>query len=61
MLNEGYNNNHVKNNAQMSDGFTNSYDFGGSAHSTRFAKKYADRGTMNRAGNLRFISKGDER
>jgi hypothetical protein len=61
MMHQGYNNNHVKNNARTSDGFTNSYDYGDSAHAQRFTKTYASRDTMNRAGNLRFISKTDER
>jgi len=61
MMSNGYNNNHVKNNVQNSDVFANDSNDKNMRHVGRFKANYADRGTMERMGNQRFVSRYDER
>lgn len=59
-MSNGYNNNHVKNNVQLSDMFANDSNDKNMRHVGRFKATYADNGRMNRAGTMRFVSRSDE-
>jgi hypothetical protein len=60
-MSEGYDNNHVKYNSYMSDSFANDSNDAAMRHNGRFTKTYPSAGKMNKAGNMRFVSRKDER
>jgi hypothetical protein len=61
MMANGYDNNHVKKHVEQSDTFANDSNDKSMQHVARFRAKYASRRGMERMGNMRFVSRNDER
>lgn len=60
-MSNGYNNNHVKNNTYNSDNFASDDNDAVMRHVGRFSRTYAGTDKRERMGNMRFVSRADER